>query len=590
MKKAVVKPKAVPDWAIYLVLCVATVAVYSQVHNFAFLELDDVQAIPGNPHVRDGFSWAAIVWAFSTGYAANWFPVTWMSHMLDCQLFGLDAGWHHLTNVLIHTVNSVLLFALMKRMTGLLWQSAFVAFVFALHPLHVESVAWVSERKDVLFAFFWFLSTWLYVDFVERRTIRNYLLMALAFCLGLMSKQMIVTLPFTLLLLDVWPLKRMRSLDPRPSGWRELQLAASASAGVRAGEFESGSPPFFREAIAKLILEKVPLIVLAIAASAITILVQRQGGAVQSLQEIPFTLRAANALISYIAYLTNFVWPLGLAAFYTYPFHLPAWKVVSAALLLAAISILAVVQFRIRPYLAVGWFWYLGTLAPVIGLIQVGYQSRADRYTYVPLIGISIMIAFAWPKKFAPAAAIVVCSFWLLMTWIQVGYWQDGVALHRHTIAVTDRNYRAHEDLGVELAKRGDYQQALRELYTSVEENPEQAHARNTLGAILFHLGRKEEAIEEYARGVQIDPQGAQLHLNLGNTLADVGKTDDAVRELNTAIRLQPGMAAAYFGLGRVLVMQKREPEAIRCFTEALRLDPGYPQAREQLDALRGFQ
>jgi tetratricopeptide (TPR) repeat protein len=313
---------------------------------------------------------------------------------------------------------------------------------------------------------------------------------------------------------------------------------------------------------------------------------------VQSLHEMPFTLRAGNALESYVAYLANFVCPLGLAAFYTYPFHLPMWQVASAALILIAVSVLALVQFRSRPYLAVGWFWYLGTLAPVIGLIQVGYQSRADRYTYVPLIGISVMLAFAWSavKNVAPVAAIVMCTFWLVMTWIQVGYWQDGVTLHRHTIAVTDRNYRAHEDLGVELAKRGDYQSAVRELYTSVEENPDQAHARNTLGAILFHLGRKEEAIEQYTRGIQIDPQGAQLHLNLGNTLADVGRTDDAIRELNTAIRLKPGMAAAYFGLGRALVMQDRPAEATRCFTEVLRLEPGYPQAREQLEALKGFQ
>jgi protein O-mannosyl-transferase len=553
MKKAAVQPKAVPDLAIYVALFATILIVYSQVHNFAFLELDDMEAIPANAQVRGGFTWAGILWAFSTGYAANWFPMTWLSHMLDCQLFGLDAGWHHLTNVLIHAVNSALLFALVKRMTGRQWESAFVAFVFALHPLHVESVAWISERKDVLFAFFWFLTTWLYLDFVEQRTIRRYLLLVAAFCLGLMSKQMIVTLPFALLLLDAWPLKRT---------------------GVRV-----------------LLLEKVPLVVLAIAASVITILVQRHGGAVQSLQEIPFSARAGNAVVSYVAYLANFVWPVGLASFYTYPFHLPAWKVALAALLLVAISVAVLVAWRKRPYLALGWFWYLGTLAPVIGLIQVGYQSRADRYTYVPLIGISIMVAFAWPTwKKSSAAAIAVCGFWLLMTWIQVGYWQDGVTLERHNIAVTDRNYRAHEDLGVELAKRGDYQNALRELYTSVEENPDQAHARNTLGAILFHLGRKEEAIEQYRRGIQIDPQGAQLHMNLGNTLADVGRTDDAIRELNTAVRLKPGMAAAYFGLGRVLVMQGRQAEAIRCFREVLRLEPDYPQAREQLDGLRGFE
>jgi tetratricopeptide (TPR) repeat protein len=557
MKKAKIQPRGVPDWAIYLFLFAATMVVYGQVHNYAFLQLDDVDALVGNPHVRDGFSWGGVAWAFTTSFEANWFPLTWLSHMLDCQLFGLDAGWHHLTNVAIHTASSMLLFAFMKRMTGRLWESAFVAFVFALHPLHVESVAWVSERKDVLFAFFWFLSTWFYLDFIGKRTVGRYLLIVLVFCLGLLSKQMIVTLPFVLLLLDVWPLRRI-----------------SAAA----------------------VWEKVPLMALSIAASLTAFLVQRKGGAVQSVDFIPVTARVANALVSYVAYLADFFWPAKLVAFYIYPTHLPAWEVILAALVLAGISILAVVEFRRRPYLAVGWFWYLGTLAPVIGLIQVGYQSRADRYTYVPLIGISIMVAWGaadafekWPgaqRKFA-AAAIVVCSAWLVMTWIQIQYWRDGVTLHRHSIAVNFENYRAHEDLGVELGKRGDYAEAARELYRSVEQNPGQVHALNSLGAVLFLMGRKDEAIEQYRRAIAMDPNGAMLHLNLGNALADEGKIDEAMQELSTAVRLDPAKAEPYFDLARLLVMQNRRSEAMAYLTEALRIDPDLPQARQELDALR---
>jgi protein O-mannosyl-transferase len=546
--------KKTSDRAIYLFLFVTTLLVYSQVNNFAFLTFDDNSGLLGNPNVRDGFSWSGIQWAITTGYASNWFPLTWFSHMLDFQLFGLDPGWHHLTNVLIHAVSSVLLLALLKRMTGRIWESAFVAFVFALHPLHVESVAWISERKDVLFAFFWFLTTWLYLDFVEKRSLRNYLLMVLAFCLGLMSKQMIVTLPFALLLLDAWPLKR---------------------SGVRT-----------------LVLEKVPLVVLAIVASFITLLAQKKGGAVQSLASMPLAARAENALMAYVIYIANFIWPTGLAFFYPYPARWPMGEVLFAGLALAAMSIVVVLAFRVRPYLAVGWFWYLGTLTPVIGLVQVGHQSRADRYTYIPLIGISIMVAWAaaeafekWPRaKNAFAFAIVaMCISWMLITWTQIKYWKDSAALYNRAIAVTDANYLAHLNLGVDLAAQGHYQNALRELYTSIEENPDQAHARNSLGGVLFNLGRKDEAIEQFTQAIRLEPQDAEPHSNLGNALVDAGKIDDAIRELNTALRLNPRMANAYFGLGRVLVLQNRPSDAATYFSEALRINPNFTQAREQL-------
>jgi protein O-mannosyl-transferase len=551
MKKTVVNPRPAPDWAIYVFLFLTTVLVYSQVTRFAFLTFDDNQGLLGNARVRDGFSTSGIAWAFTTGYASNWFPLTWISHMLDFQIFGLDAGWHHLTNVLIHAVSAVLLFALMQRMTGRKWESVFVAFVFALHPLHVESVAWISERKDVLFAFFWFLTTWLYLDFLEKRTVGKYLLMVVAFCLGLMSKQMIVTLPFTLLLLDAWPLKRT---------------------GVKT-----------------LILEKIPLVTLSIAASAIAFFAQRQGGAVQSFASVPLNARIDNAVMSYVAYIGNFFWPAGLAFFYPYP---KTWRVETELLAMAVLvasSVLVLMAYRKRPYLAVGWFWYLGTLAPVIGFIQVGHQARADRYTYIPLIGIAIMAVWAaaeLPRKPVAILAIVACLGWTIATWVQISYWNDSAALYTHAIAVTEANYLAHLNLGVDLAAQGDNQKALRELYTSIEENPDQPHARNSLGGVLYNVGRKDEAIEQFAKAIRLQPQDAEPHCNLGNALVDAGKPDDAIRELNTALRLNPGMANAYFGLGRALVAEKRPQEAGQYFSEALRINPNFTQAREELKAL----
>ena len=543
--------------AIYLVLFAATLVVYAQVNSFAFLTFDDTQGLLGNPPVRDGLTGSGIAWAFTTGYASNWFPLTWISHMLDFQLFGLDAGWHHLTNVMIHALSAVLLLALLKRMTGRVWASAFVAFVFALHPLHVESVAWVSERKDVLFAFFWFLTTWLYLDFLDKRTLQKYLLMVAAFSLGLMSKQMIVTLPFTLLLLDAWPLKRK-----------------------------------FAKAVA---LEKVPLVALAIAASLITLLAQEKGGAVQTLAAMPLAARVANALMAYVIYIANFIWPTGLAFFYPYPAAWPVGEVIFAAAALAGMSVAVVLAFRARPYLAVGWFWYLGTLTPVIGLIQVGHQARADRYTYVPLIGISIMVAWAAAEAFEKwdrarpiikVVAVGACAWWLLATWVQIAYWKDSATLYTRAIAVTDNNYLAHLNLGVDLAAQGRFQDARAELNTSIAENPDQSHARNSLGTVLYNLGQKDDAIAQFSQAIRLAPNDAEPHANLGNALVDAGRIDDAIGELNTALRLNPRMANVYFGLGRVLVLQNRPGDAATYFTQALRINPNFTEARKQLEAV----
>ncbi len=527
--------------------------VYGQVRNFEFVNFDDRDALLGNEHVRYGLTLAGAGWAFTSAYAANWFPVTWISHMLDFQLFGLDSGWHHLTNLIIHAASTLLLFALLRRMTGRLWESAFVSFVFALHPQHVESVAWVSERKDVLSAFFWFLTIWLYLDYVDRPNRRQYLLALGAFGLGLMSKQMLVTLPFVLLLLDYWPLARAKTTI-----------------------------------IARLVLEKVPYLTMSAAASIIAFQAQRQAGAVLTAGTLPMATRAQNALISYIAYLGQFFWPSNLAVFYPYPPALQTWLVVCCGLGLVAIS--GLVLFR--RYLAVGWFWYLGTLVPVIGLVQVGMQAKADRYTYIPMVGISIMLAWGtaeimarWPgtRLTLQVISVSACLAWLWVTWTQIPYWQNSVALFEHAIAATGSNFIAETNLGVVLAEQGHSDEGVRHLYRSVEENPEYNDSRNNLGAVLGQMGRTDEALEQFSQAIRIQPRDAQARFNLGNILLAQGKLAEAEKEFRTALVLLPDFAMAHFGLASALINEGKNDEAIAQFTEALRLDPGIAPAREGL-------
>jgi len=537
-----------------LSLAALTILVYFQVHDFEFVNFDDRETILGNSHIQNGLTLAGLGWAFTTAYAANWFPVTWISHMIDFQLFGLDSGWHHLTNVMIHTASVLLLFALLRRMTGKVWESAFVSFVFALHPLHVESVAWVSERKDVLSAFFWFLTTWLYLDYVDRPNLRRYLLSLGAFCLGLMSKQMLVTLPFVLLLLDYWPLKRPKTTI-----------------------------------ISRLVMEKVPYMALSVAASVIAFKVQHSAGAVLSVDSIPLATRAANAVISYAAYLGTFFLPSNLAVFYPYPPSLPAWQIAGSALVLAIVSALAIR----RPYLTVGWLWYLGTLVPVIGLVQVGEQARADRYTYIPMIGISIMLAWGVAEliEMRPemrttvgALSIAFCTGWLVVCWTQIHYWKNSVRLFERAIMTTENNYIAHLNLGTVLAEQGRTKDALRHLYASVEEKPDHADGHDTLGAVLGQLERTDEAAEQFRQAIRIQPNDSEAHSNLGNVLLAQGKFADASGEFQTALRIFPDFATAHFGLGAALLNLRQTDDAIAQFTEALRIDPSLAPARDALN------
>jgi len=570
----------------------ATVAVYAQVRHFDFVNLDDSAYTSGNPHVRRGITPEGLEWAFTSGDAANWFPVTWVSHMLDCQLFGLASGWHHLTNVLIHGCAALLLFAFLRRATGARWRSALVAFLFAVHPLHVESVAWVAERKDVLSAFFWFLTMWAYVRYTERPGWGRYLLVLVTFCLGLMAKPMIITLPFVLLLLDIWPLRR------------KLRTAA-------------------------IFLEKVPLAALSLVVSVITYLVQQRAGAVKTLGAFPPGLRLENALVSYAVYIIQMFRPVRLAVFYPYPRHLPAWQAWLAGLVLAGASVMVLRLRRSRQYLATGWFWYLGTLIPVIGLVQVGAQAHADRYTYIPMVGLSILVAWGAAelarrprvKPFAVALMSLACLVWAVLAWFQVQHWRNSETLFRHALDVTTENAVAHDNLGNYLMDvPGGLPEAVVQLEEALRIDPDSvpAHtalgsalaripgrlaesfpqfdaalrlapdwpiAHNELGSALLKAGRLTEAIEQFATASRLDPDYADAHYNLGVALSQFpGRSSEAISEYQAALRIKPDYAEAQLNLGNVLAgLPGRLTEAIQAYQAALRMRPDYVEAHYNL-------
>ncbi len=528
---------------IYLLLALVTIATYAQVFDHEFVSYDDPDYITANPHVQNGLTRTGAAWAFTTGTAANWHPLTWLSHMLDWQLFGAEAGRHHLVSVLIHTATVLLLFALFNRMTGSVYRSAFVAFSFALHPLHVESVAWASERKDVLSGLFWFLTLWAYLNYIDRPAVGRYLVMALAFACGLMSKPMIVTLPLVALLLDVWPLKR-----------------------------------FGRRAI----LEKIPLAAMAIASAIITFLVQQRGGAVAAFDQVPLGLRIENAVLAYFMYLLKFVWPSNLAVFYPYP-DLNWWKVALAAAAIVAITI----GVRRRPYLLIGWLWFLITLAPVIGIIQVGVQDRADRYTYIPLIGLAIMLAWGaaefLPVRYAAIGGTVVCATWVVVALSNIENWQNSEALFRHATEATSGNYVAYNGLGAVLRNQGRLNDAIANFQSALRAKPHFADAHDNLGEALSAAGHVDDAMPHLLEAQRLQPQSPEVRVNLGSALNKGGHAKEAETEYRAALELRPESAEAHAGLGLALMAQGRAPEALPQLLESIRLDPNNADAHYNL-------
>jgi tetratricopeptide (TPR) repeat protein len=604
-----------------------------------FINYDDDFYVTDNSHVRAGFTWASVQWGFRSTEVGNWHPLTWLSHMLDCQIFGLNAWGHHLSSLLIHAANTVLVFLAFRRLTGAIWRSAFVALLFGVHPLHVQSVAWVAERKDVLSTFFFLATLWAYSRYVECR-IRSaecgvqrsqaehptssiphptsnithhasritfhvsrftshasffYALSLVLFALGLMCKPMLVTLPFILLLLDYWPLSR-------------LQL-------------KSAFP---------LLLEKLPFLALAAASSALTFLVQQQAGAVETATRLALPDRVGNALVAYSRYLGKFLYPTRLAVFYPHPGHWPTATVLLAGLILIGLTVLMLVLRRQRPYLIVGWLWFLVTLIPVIGLVQVGAQSMADRYSYIPLLGLFVLVAWGahelteyWRVHpvFPCAVATGVLLACLALTCHEVAFWKNSGTLFQRALAVTDASSIAHLHLGnFELLERGRLDEAISHFRAAINLEPSLADAHSQLGTALYRQGRREEGVLQLETATRLKPSYAPVHFNLGVALQNQGRSDDAITQfrealrwrpdyaeahnglgaaletkgqldeglghLEEAVRLRPDLATAHCNLGLALVIKGRRSEAISHFTQALKLRPNYPEAERQLRAL----
>ena len=570
------------DVLVCLFLVIATVAVYWQVRNHEFVNFDDDGYVTENSYVQDGLTRESIIWAFTATDVANWHPLTWLSHMLDCQLYGVSPKGHHLTNVLFHLANTVLLFLVLKWMTGALWRSGFVAALFALHPLHVESVAWVAERKDVLSTFFWMLTIWAYLGYVKRPAFNRYLLILFSFTLGLMVKPMLVTLPFVLLLLDYWPLHRLQLSQPGGAHPTE-GLDSLTATKLRAENF-------------RLLWEKVPLFTLATISSIVTFLVQRSGGSVGSWDIYPARIRIANAFVSYVSYIGKMVWPENLAVFYPYPgLSLELWQAAGAGLLLGLITMAVLRVMRLHPYLAVGWFWYLGTLVPVIGLVQVGTQAMADRYTYVPLIGLFIMIAWGIPELAAKwryrriglaLAAGAVLAVSMILTWTQLHHWKSSFTLFEHARNVTVDNYLAHNNLGLAYARQGRFEKAINHYTKAIQIKPYLPKSHNNLGNAYARQGRMSEATSHYTIALKINPDFSGAHNNLGNILAGQGRHDEAKFHFSRAQQLEPDFAEAYFNLGDLLARQGKRDEALVQFSRALELSPEFVEAHNSLGVI----
>jgi Flp pilus assembly protein TadD len=558
-----------PEFLFSLFLIVATLFVYLQVRNHEFITYDDGTYITKNPYLQTGLSTEAITWSFTATRASNWHPLTWLSHLLDIQLYEMNPGGHHFTNVLFHIANTLLLFLVFRRMTGNLWRSGFVAAMFALHPLHVESVAWVAERKDVLSAFFWMLTMWSYVRYVEHTGCIRYLLILLFFVLGLMAKPMLVTLPFVLLLLDYWPLYR-------------FQFGQSGDGGSKQQKFLA----------LRLVWEKIPLFALAIVSGIVTFLVQQSGGALGSFTAYTLNVRVANALVSYVNYIVKTIWPSQLAVLYPHPPVVSRLMVAGACFLLISIFLLAIRVLKRHPWFTVGWLWYVGTLVPVIGLVQIGSQAMADRYTYVPLIGISIIIAWGVPELMArwryrktALATITAISLSVIMTttWLQVRYWRNSITLFEHTLDVTVNNYVAHSNLGIALFFQGKLDRSIEHFHKALRINPGFVDARINLGIALANQGRMDDAISHFLEASRINPDSYETHNSLGVALERQGNTAKAVSHYYEALRIKPDFDEAHNNLGVALASQGKLDEAIEHYSEALRVNPRFAKVHNNL-------
>ena len=553
--------------SVCLVLFCGTLLLFSRAVGHSFLDCDDPDYVTKNVHVQAGLTWAGVRWAFTSGDAANWFPLTWLSHMLDWQLFGNDPHGHHATNIFWHALNAVMAFLALRRLTGAFWTSAASAALFAWHPLRVESVAWVAERKDVLSVFFGLLTLWAYAKYADESKVRGpkskvfYSLTLLAFAFGLMCKPMLVTLPCLLLLLDWWPLQRVS----------RFMFHVSCS------ETQSPHDP---RLIWHLMREKVPFFLLTIASCIITYHVQKAGNAVT--ESFGFGARLANAVVSVAGYLEKFFWPFNLAVGYPLPNHWPVTTVAGAALLVLAITGLALWQWRGRPWLLTGWLWFLGMLVPVIGIVQVGLQAMADRYTYLPILG--LQLALIWTlreaalhsqaRNLVPSAVAVVLVLCATRTWNQLGVWQNSNTLYDHALAVTKDNYLAESYLATTLLNEGRFKEADLHFRRAMGIKPDYAAARHRLGVTLEKMGRTDEALATYMELLKIRPNYAAAHYNVGLILLNRNQPAEAIAHFQAAMRKNPNHDSAHVALGIAMAHLGRPQEAIVEYEKALTLNP----------------
>jgi Tfp pilus assembly protein PilF len=538
---------------------VLTWAVFGQTLRYDFVNYDDPSYVYQNTRITSGINLANVGWAFTHIHSENWHPLTTITHMLDCQLHGLNAGWHHFTNVLLHAIAVVLLFVALQQMTGVLWRSAFVSAVFAVHPLHVESVAWIAERKDVMSAVFFMVTLLAYLNYTRAPSIGRYLTVALAVVLGLMSKPMLVTLPFVLLLLDYWPL----------------------------GRFEAHRSKTGRQVL-QPVLEKIPLIVLSAVSSIVTFLAQR--GAIGWTEQLPVSARISNALVAYAVYIRQMFWPAGLAVFYPHPENrLPALEISLALIVLVGITTAAFHFRKKAPYFITGWLWYLGMLVPVIGLVQVGWQGHADRYTYLPQIGLYIAVTWAvtdftrswrFQRTALTAAGVVVLG---ALTWssrLETAYWRDSETLFTHALAVTRNNDVALNNLGIIFLEKGRLDDAISNLQAAIDLRPENAPAHDNLAKALLQKGQVADAMVHYRKFLELEPENVEAHNTLGTALIQQGKLREAIDQWQDALAIQPENGNAASNLAWVFATCPEDSirdgrHAVELAEKALRISGG---------------
>jgi tetratricopeptide (TPR) repeat protein len=571
IKRRIAQNKKVPvrrHLGVCLFLSIIILAVYGQVGQHEFLNIDDPTYVTKNAFVKKGLTLDGLGWAFSLENKDKtyWHPLTWISHMLDVHLYGMDAGRHLFTNVLLHIINSILLFSILRRMTHALWPSAIVASLFALHPLNIEAVAWVTERKSVLSTTFWMLTLGVYQFYAQRRTPARYLAVSAVFGLGLMAKPMLVTLPFVLLLLDYWPLERLRP-DKSDDG-------------------DKISP------ILRRVLEKLPLFLLSAGAVYVASLsLQRQGNFI-SLAAVPLNLRIGNALISCVKYIIKMILPLNLSVFYPYPERLPLWQPAGALLILAGLSVLVIRHYRDRPYLLVGWLWYLGTLLPVLGLVQAGlWPAMADRFAYIPLIGLFIIVAWGGYElfsryrnlKFGFAAAAAILFSLMVATWMQLGHWRNSIAIFHQALRVDDSNPLAHNNLGVALRKRGRLSEAIAHYDAAIRLKPDYPAAHHNLGLALLRVGRFDEAVIHFRQAMQMKPADAAIKNGLKTALDAQREMNETIAAMQRALEKTPDDPLLHYRLANLCHRNRDTPKAIRHYKKALALRPDFKEALNDL-------